>query len=69
MLFRSDQANERLSLARAVSIQRRLEAASPERFGRLQANGQGFRENLVGTGSDDAGDALDRRVEFRVRAC
>lgn len=65
----SDQANERLSLARAVSIQRRLEAAAPEMFGRLQANGQGFRENLVGTGSDDAGDALDRRVEFKVRAC
>ncbi len=65
----SDQANERLSLARAVSIQRRLEAAAPEMFGRLQASGQGFRENLVGTGSDDAGDALDRRVEFRVRAC
>ena len=65
----SDQANERLSLARAVSIQRRLEAAAPEMFGRLQANGQGFRENLVGTGSDDAVDALDRRVEFRVRAC
>jgi hypothetical protein len=29
----------------------------------------GFRENIVGTGADDASDALDRRVEFKVVAC
>ena len=29
----------------------------------------GWRENLVGSGSDNAVDALDRRVEFRVEAC
>jgi hypothetical protein len=29
----------------------------------------GFRENLIGTGTDDLRDALDRRVEFRVRSC
>ncbi len=65
----SDQANERLSMSRAVAIQKRLEGAAPEIAGRLQSTGLGFRENLVGTGSDDVRDALDRRVEFRVRNC
>ena len=29
----------------------------------------GFRQNIVGSGSDDAVDALDRRVEFRIVGC
>lgn len=61
--------NERLSLMRAVAIQKRLESSVTSIAGRLQATGIGFRENLIGTGSDDARDALDRRVEFRVRGC
>ncbi len=65
----TDQANERLSMSRAVAIQKRLEGVSPEIAGRLQSTGFGFRENLIGTGSDDVRDALDRRVEFRVRNC
>ena len=65
----SDQANERLSMSRAVAIQKRLEGVAPEIAGRLQSTGFGFRENLIGTGSDDVRDALDRRVEFRVRNC
>ena len=35
----------------------------------LAARGVGFRENIVGTGRDDASDALDRRVEFTVIGC
>ena len=35
---------------------------------RMIAIGVGGREPLVGTGRDDATDALDRRVEFRVVA-
>lgn len=65
----SEQFNERLSLQRAVAIQRRIEAQAPETVGRLQSVGVGFRENLVGSGTDDLRDALDRRVEFKVRAC
>ena len=61
--------NDRLSLMRAAAIQKRLEANAPGITGRLQATGIGFRENLIGTGTDDARDALDRRVEFRVRGC
>ena len=65
----TEPANDRLSLQRATSIQKRLEVAAPEMAGRLQSSGLGFRENLIGTGTDDARDALDRRVEFRVRGC
>jgi len=65
----AEQYNDRLSLQRAVAVQRRLEAQAPETTGRLQSVGMGFRENLVGSGSDDLRDALDRRVEFKVRNC
>ena len=65
----SEAFNDRLSLQRAVAIQRRIEALAPETAGRLQSVGMGFRENLVGSGTDDLRDALDRRVEFKVRGC
>ena len=65
----SEQFNDRLSLQRAVAIQHRIEALAPETAGRMQALGMGFRENLVGSGTDDLRDALDRRVEFKVRNC
>ena len=65
----SEQINERLSLQRGVAIQRNLDAIVPILAGRLQPVGMGFRENLVGTGTDDMRDALDRRVEFKVRPC
>jgi outer membrane protein OmpA-like peptidoglycan-associated protein len=65
----TEQFNERLSLQRAVAIQRRIEAQAPETAGRLVSVGLGFRENLVGSGTDDLRDALDRRVEFKVRNC
>jgi hypothetical protein len=29
----------------------------------------GWRENIVGTGTDDVSDALDRRVEFKIVDC
>jgi hypothetical protein len=65
----SEQSNDRLSLMRAAAIQKRLEQAAPEIARQLQSSGVGFRKNLIGTGTDDARDALDRRVEFRVRGC
>jgi outer membrane protein OmpA-like peptidoglycan-associated protein len=64
-----EKYNDTLSLQRAVTIQRRIEALSPETAGRLTSVGMGFRENLVGSGTDDLRDALDRRVEFKVRNC
>lgn len=65
----TEQFNDRLSMQRAVTMQRRIEAQAPETAGRLQSIGMGFRENIVGSGTDDLGDALDRRVEFKVRNC
>jgi outer membrane protein OmpA-like peptidoglycan-associated protein len=65
----SEPVNDRLSAQRAAVVQRRLEAESPALAGRMKASGVGFRENLIGTGTDDAVDSLDRRVEFKVNAC
>jgi outer membrane protein OmpA-like peptidoglycan-associated protein len=50
-------------------MQRLIEAQAREMTGKLQAVGMGYRENIVGSGTDDLRDALDRRVEFKVRSC
>jgi outer membrane protein OmpA-like peptidoglycan-associated protein len=61
--------NQRLSVLRAQAIKDRLDSSEPQLVKRTVASGVGSRENLIGTGTDDAGDALDRRVEFRVLDC
>jgi outer membrane protein OmpA-like peptidoglycan-associated protein len=57
--------NDSLSLLRAEYIQSRLEEDQPGLKKRTVAAGVGSRENIVGTGKDDASDMLDRRVEFK----
>jgi outer membrane protein OmpA-like peptidoglycan-associated protein len=61
--------NDRLSVLRADYIKDRLEDNEKSLRGRLTASGKGSREMIVGTGRDDASDALDRRVEFKVSPC
>lgn len=61
--------NERLSLLRAEYVKSRLEGTSPALAKRMIANGIGSKQTMVGTGRDDASDALDRRVEFKVIGC
>ncbi len=62
--------NDALSLRRASTIQRRLETmASGALKNRMIPDGVGFRETLIGTGTDDLRDALERRVEFNVIDC
>jgi hypothetical protein len=61
--------NDRLSALRAEFIRDRLQSNAPALNGRLIAAGKGSREMIVGTGKDDASDALDRRVEFKVIKC
>lgn len=61
--------NERLSLLRAEYVKNRLEQFAPALAKRIISNGAGSRETLVGNGRDDATDALDRRVEFKVISC
>jgi outer membrane protein OmpA-like peptidoglycan-associated protein len=61
--------NERLSLLRAEYVKSQLEANAPALAKRAIASGMGSKQTMVGTGRDDASDALDRRVEFKVIGC
>ena len=63
------RANEALSKRRAVAVQKMLERDNRSLAAKLTATGVGSREALVGIGSDDQRDAIDRRVEFRVVDC
>jgi tetratricopeptide (TPR) repeat protein len=65
----SEAFNDRLSLLRAEAIKAKLVAESRDLAPRIETAGAGFRENLIGTGTDDQRDSLDRRVEFRVVTC
>ena len=65
----SDQVNDSLSLSRANAVRARLTSDAPSLASRTKTEGKGFRENIVGSGSDNAVDALDRRVEFRIIPC
>jgi outer membrane protein OmpA-like peptidoglycan-associated protein len=61
--------NDRLSLLRAQFVTQRLDASAPGVSKRTSAVGKGSREPISGLGTDDARDALDRRVEFKVINC
>ena len=65
----SAAANEALSVRRAAYVQDRLEKSAAKLRGKVSSEGIGSRENLIGLGTDDLRDALDRRVEFRVVDC
>ena len=65
----SARGNETLSRQRAEAVQRMLERDNRALAAKLSAAGMGSREALVGLGTDDVRDALDRRVEFRVVDC
>ena len=62
-------ANEVLSQKRAAVIKASLERQNRKLAPRLAADGVGSREVIVGLGTDDLRDALDRRVEFRAVDC
>ena len=62
-------ANETLSLKRAMLIKQRLTAEAGELGPKIKTDGMGFRQNIVGSATDDAVDALDRRVEFKIVPC
>ncbi len=65
----SASVNERLSRQRAEAVQRMLERDNRSLASKLSAGGVGSKEALVGLGTDDLRDAIDRRVEFRVVDC
>jgi outer membrane protein OmpA-like peptidoglycan-associated protein len=61
--------NEALSLKRAATIRQKLAAEQPALASRTSAEGMGFRQNIVGSGTDNSFDVLDRRVEFKIVPC
>jgi outer membrane protein OmpA-like peptidoglycan-associated protein len=61
--------NDRLSLQRAESIVALIAQTSRDARTRFKSAGRGFQETIVGTGANDATDAIDRRVEFKVKNC
>ena len=62
--------NERLSLLRASYIKQQLEREAPTLNNRTIANGVGSKDpRVLGPVTDDARDALNRRVDFKVIAC
>ena len=65
----SESVNDALSLSRANAVRQRLLGEAQTLGGRTKASGRGFRQNIVGSGTDNAVDALDRRVEFRIVPC
>ena len=62
----SGALNDQLSQLRADYVKGRLESDAPGLHGHVIATGVGAKNNLIGTGSDDLSDALDRRVDFKV---
>ncbi|MEQ1440463.1 OmpA family protein [Fontimonas sp. SYSU GA230001] len=65
----SEQYNDQLSLMRAEQLRARLGANAPVLIDKSTAIGVGFSQNIIGSGTDDARDALDRRVEVSLRGC
>jgi outer membrane protein OmpA-like peptidoglycan-associated protein len=61
--------NNRLSLQRAEFIRRQMQLDSSASVNLTKATGRGFQDNLVGSGSDNEQDAIDRRVEFKIVPC
>ncbi|MCK5877169.1 MAG: OmpA family protein [Candidatus Marithrix sp.] len=59
--------NKKLSLKRAKAFQGKLQIQDINK--RSTAIGKGFIENVVGSGTDDTKDAIDRRVEITVVDC
>lgn len=65
----SAEFNDRLSLQRAQWILEKLTQVEQGLASRLKARGMGFRKNIIGSGSDNALDAIDRRVDFKLTSC
>ena len=65
----SEAYNAKLSLQRALAIQKQMISFAPKVSGRCEALGRGFQDNMIGTGTDDGSDEIDRRVEFKFTSC
>jgi outer membrane protein OmpA-like peptidoglycan-associated protein len=57
------------ALRRAAVVRWMLAGEAPAHAKRFSAGSVGWSENLLGLATDDARDALDRRIELRVVGC
>lgn len=65
----SFEYNNQLSLRRASAVQKSLSREYPAIRKMTKSSGRGFTENIIGTGTNDFRDAIDRRVEFKIIDC
>ena len=65
----AEPLNERLSLQRSLQIRQQLVDRRKLLAKQITATGVGSSKAIVGSGTDDARDAVDRRVEFSVQDC
>ncbi|MBI3782766.1 MAG: OmpA family protein [Deltaproteobacteria bacterium] len=65
----TDEHNYVPSVKRAELIYGRLQSEAPGVGKKAVAIGRGSTENIIGTGTNDASDAIDRRVEFKMSEC
>lgn len=65
----SEKYNEDLSQRRAQRVQQLLQPHFSAIIKRAVATGKGFKETIIGSGTDDLRDAVDRRVEFVIVEC
>lgn len=64
----AERMNETVSLQRAEYVRQRLVREKKDLDKRVVSQGLGSKQVMVGTGRDDASDALDRRIEFKPAA-
>ncbi|MCK5517039.1 MAG: OmpA family protein [Desulfobulbaceae bacterium] len=65
----SESYNLKLSRQRAEKIQQHLAKYFRDSGKRTVAIGKGYSENIIGSGTDDDRDAVDRRVEYKIVEC
>ncbi|MCV6637364.1 OmpA family protein [Candidatus Albibeggiatoa sp. nov. NOAA] len=65
----AEKYNRDLSLQRAQKVQKLLAPYLLKIQKRSEAIGRGYLDNIVGSGTDDARDAVDRRVDFKIVGC
>ncbi len=65
----TEAGNARLSQNRAKHVRDILVQNDRKLASRIDVDGVGWRDNIIGSGTDDVRDSLDRRVEFKVKSC
>lgn len=65
----AERYNQQLSLQRAEKVQGLIAPYFDRIHQRSRSVGRGFLDNIVGSGTDDARDAVDRRVDFQIANC